>query len=527
MDYCLEEFCTKFNFNENEIMKVPIAINRLRIASENAKICLSYEEETSITLEDFYKNETLYIKSFTKPKFEEICKYLFIELISPIDKALEDAHLGPTDVNEVVLVGGSTRMPKIKELIKNYFIDVKLNINDYINPDETVAYGAAILAAKYMKQGTDILNDIILLDITPFSIGIGVHNDSEIPEIKNEGPLMSVIIPKGKKIPYCKTIKNYSTIEDFQKKGWIPIYEGENKYVKYNHFLGGFYIDDLPLQKKGEIKINVSISIDINGILYVKAYETSKGKTNSINIINNKGIVEKEVQQKFDFVIVTKYNEYLKSYKKNLNYYYKNYKETFDEDYKYSYMKNFACSLVNLIDTFDKEGNDTLGNKYFLYIRTLFESYKILLNFDKKLILEQDVEEIKNNCKKFLGILIKFKNINNINYTKLIQFFALQPRKDVLFTLVVYLMKIFEEKAENLSKKNSKFSRYNSKYLFNYCLELSEIFIPYKEDLDPFPSDKINHDIFLEKCKLNLNKINSVSLINFEDLKKKAILTIY
>lgn len=109
----------------------------------------------------------------------------------------------------------------------------------------------------------------------------------------------------------------------------------------------------------------------------------------------------------------------------------------------------------------------------------------------------------------------------------MIQFFALQPRKDVLFTLVVYLMKIFEEKAENLSKKNSKFSRYNSKYLFNYCLELSEIFIPYKEDLDPFPSDKINHDIFLEKCKLNLNKINSVSLINFEDLKKKAILTIY
>ena len=282
MNFFLEDFCTKFNFKENEINKEPIAINRLRIASENAKICLSYEEETSITLEDFYKNEALYIKSFTRQKFEEICSDLFSQLIPPIDKVLEDAHKGPSDVNEIVLVGGATRMPQIKEIIHNYFIEVKININDYINPDETVAYGAAILAAKLMKQGTDILNDIILLDITPFSIGIGVYNESEIPEIKNEGNLMSVIIPKGKKIPCCQTIKNYETIKDFQNKGRISIYEGENKYAKYNHFLGEFFINDLPLKKKGEVKVNVSISIDINGILFVKAYETSKGKTNSI-----------------------------------------------------------------------------------------------------------------------------------------------------------------------------------------------------------------------------------------------------
>ena len=521
MDFCLKYFCTKFDFKENEINKDSIAINRLKIASENAKICLSYEDETSITLEDFYKNETLYIKSFSKKKFEEICSDLFNKLIPPIEKVLEDAHKGPTDVNEIILVGGSTRMPQIKEIIHNYFIGVKVNINNYINPDETVAYGASILAAKLMKQGTDILNDIVLLDITPFSIGIEVHNNSVIPEIKNEGNFMSFIIPKGKKIPYCNTVKNYRTVEDFQKRGRISIYEGENKYVKYNHFLGEFIINDLPLKKRGEVKIEVTISIDINGILYVKAYETSKGVSNAINIINNKGILEKDVKKKFDFIIMTKDSEFIKSYRKNLNHYYKNYKDALNESYKYSYMKNFACSLVDYINTFDKEGNDTLGNKYFIYIRILFESYKILLQFDEKLILEKDVEEMKNNCKNFLNILIKFKNINNINYTKLIQFFLLQPRKDVLFTLVIYLMEIFEKKAESLLlQKNSKFSRYNSKYLFNYCLELSEIFIPFKNELDLFPLDKINHDRCLEKCKVNLNKINVESQINFEDLKE-------
>ena len=218
MDYCLEHFCTQFNFKENEIKKDPLAMNRLRIASENAKICLSYEEETSITLEDFYKNETLNIKSFTKVKFEEICNDLFSKLIHPLDKVLDDAHKGPTDVNEIVLVGGSTRMPQIKEIIHNYFINIQLNINDYINPDETVAYGAAILAAKLMRQGTDILNDIIILDIIPFSIGIGIHNGSEIPEIKNEGLLMSIIIPKTKKIPAVKQWKIIELLKIFKEK---------------------------------------------------------------------------------------------------------------------------------------------------------------------------------------------------------------------------------------------------------------------------------------------------------------------
>ena len=513
MDYFLEDFCKKFNFKQDDIKKDSIAMNRLKIASENAKICLSYEEKISIRLEDFYKNEMLNIESFTKKEFEEICNDLFIKLIPPLDKVLENVGKGPSEINEIVLVGGSTRIPRIKEIIKNYFFE-KININDYINPDETVAYGASILAAKLMRQGSNILNDVILLDITPFSIGIEVHNNSKIKEIKNKGNLMSIIIPKGKKIPIKKTVKNYQTIEDFQRNGWIRVYEGDNKYVKDNHLLGEFILKDLPRRRKGEVKIDVTISIDVNGIVSVKAVETSERLSNSIDIINNKGIKEKEIKQKFDYIIMTKDSEYIKSYKKELNEYYKNYKEAYKPEYKYSFMLYFSRALVGFIGTFDLEGNDTLGNKYFLYIKTLFESYKILLEFEDKYLL-QNKKEIIENCKNALKILIKFKNINSNNFIKLFQFFVLESRKDFLFELVVFAMELLEEKAKGiLSNKNIKFSRYNSKYIFNNCIELSELFIPYKKDLDPFPEIKNKHDKCLNNCKKSLNEINAESLVN-------------
>ena len=201
IDYCLKEFCTKFNINENEIKEDTKAMNRLKIAAEKAKIKLSSELETIIDIDEFYNNQLLHIK-LTRELFENISKDLFNKLLVPLDKVLDDAQKGVSEINEIVFVGGSTRIPKIKELINNYFYDV--HINDSINPDETVAYGAAIQAAKLMRQGNDILNDVILMDITPFSLGTDVANNSNDIEIKNKGSLMDVIIPRGSKIPIEK-----------------------------------------------------------------------------------------------------------------------------------------------------------------------------------------------------------------------------------------------------------------------------------------------------------------------------------
>ena len=186
MDYCLQKFSSQLNINENEIRKDTRAMNRLKIASEKAKIKLSIDEEAYIYLDDFYNKELLRIQ-LKRKDFEKLCEDLFKKLINPLDIVLKNAKKEYSEIKEFVFVGGSTRIPKIKELIHNYFFDI--NINDSINPDEAVAYGAAIQAAKLMQQGNDILNDVILMDITPFSLGTDIINNSTNPEIRKRGKL--------------------------------------------------------------------------------------------------------------------------------------------------------------------------------------------------------------------------------------------------------------------------------------------------------------------------------------------------
>ena len=246
IDHCLKDFCTKHKIDQKEVEKDTKAMNRLKVASEKAKIQLSIEKVAIIDIDEFYNDQLLHME-LSRETFETICEDLFNKLIPPLDKVLDDAKVGISDIKEIVFVGGSTRIPKIKTMIQDYGCDI--HINNTINPDETVAYGAAIQAAKLVKQETDILDDVILMDITPFSLGTDIINNSEDEEIKKKGELMSVIIPRHSKIPIMKT-KNYITAYDFQKAMLIDVYEGENKYVKDNHLLGSFRLADIPQKKK-------------------------------------------------------------------------------------------------------------------------------------------------------------------------------------------------------------------------------------------------------------------------------------
>ena len=170
-----------------------------------------------------------------------------------VEKVLKDGNINKKDIREVVLIGGSTKIPKVKDLVSNYFEGKKINCE--INPDEAVAYGAGIFASKLMNQGGDIINELVLMDITPLSIKANVKNESKDEKIKEIGSLMDFIIPRGTRIPIV-LYANYVFIMDNQKKMSIAIYEGERKYVKDNHLLGLFRIE-LPPAPKGEVKVKV------------------------------------------------------------------------------------------------------------------------------------------------------------------------------------------------------------------------------------------------------------------------------
>jgi len=534
IDYCLKEFSSHFNINENDIRKNVQAMNRLKIAAEKAKIKLSDELETTIDIDEFFNNELLHIK-ITREFFENLCKDLFDKLIIPVDKVLEIGQKGYSDIKEIIFVGGSTKIPKIKEIIRCCFCDI--HINDSINPDETVAYGAAIEAAKLIKQGNDILSDIILMDITPFSLGIDAIDGDLINELEEKGCLMDVIIPRGSKIPITKT-KRYETSYDYQEKISIGIYEGENKYSKDNHFLGEFILENLPKKKAGEVKDDVTFSIDSNGILTVSASEVSEGNiSNYIQIINDKEFNKDQSIDEINTNIINNVDKDFINFKKEMSDYYKFFEDSYDSNEKYKYLLNFCETLVNFLDSFDKEGNDTLGNKYFIYIKVLFDAYRTLLQL-KSIINDVDKNLIINTSKKFIEILSKFKNINYKNFIELLNYFVIplskeekkegikyenqinDLRNEILFDIVIFTIELIEKKAEKILASKYNYSRFNSKYLFQNCILISELFIKSERDLAKNRQLRNRHNNCINRCKSEIKKINANSLIEINKIKK-------
>ena len=494
IDYCLNEFCTKLNIDLSEIKKNTEAINRLKNSAVNAKIRLSSEKETSIDIDDFYKNETLHIK-LTINLFEDLCNDLFNRIYNFLEKILDKCPNSIDSVKEVIIVGGATRIPRLKEIVKNFFFDI--DICDSINPDEAKAYGAAIKAAELNKQGEDILNDSLLMGITPLSLGINIKNENE--KIKNKGDLMSVVIPKGARIPYLNKIK-YNTTLDFQETMSIGVYEGENRYVNDNHFLGKLNLLNLPKKKVAEIE--VSFMIDENGILTVRASETSQGMKN-------------------EFV---------------MNHYYGYYHNSLNLKDKYENIYNFGETLVAFLNTFEKEGNNTLGNKYFLYIKVLFESYRILIQLIS-LINDNDIKLIIDNSKHFLDILSTFENIDYNHYIRLLSLFVIdlsleekkEPfekqkqinkiRNNILNELAIFVMELIQKKAELFLSNNCNSYRYNAKNLFQNCIKVSELFIKFENNLKGNLELKKRHHKCIEKCNLEIKKINVNSIMNLDKLK--------
>ena len=483
--YCIQSFKKEFKIDINNRNKEDLkARKRLKIACERAKRILSFQPETRISIESLYNDNDLLL-AITRAKFEDLCREKFKEMIKPIEDALKFSGLNKKDIDEIVLVGGSTRIPKVEEMIKEFFGKNK-KICKSINPDEVVAYGATLQAA--ISMNVEAVSDVLINDVCSHSLGIAVVRN-------NKNDIFDKLIENGTNIPY-EFENEYTTLYDNQTSVLIQIFEGENEFCRNNILLDQFYLNNITKAKKGVPKIKVKFDIDEDSILHVTAKETISGSTNSIDIKCNKGIMQqddinkmiKKLQNKNDFE-VNKIDQEEKELVEKKKLLIQDYRDTKN----LPSLKEIEKIQEKLIEISLNESNKNNIDKRYRNVKFLFNLYNyFFISYYNE--YQSMSNEYVTKIKKYMDI---FKNDESYYLKSLVLIFKDDNYENRISQVVYYCINLYMQYLKNL--KNIKIS---SCY-YNDALDLIDIF---RNKIDK--SDLKSQFVTLEKnCKIGRDKL--------------------
>ena len=495
-DFCVDLFNKYYNLDLKSNKK---SLARLKLACEKAKKELSYSETTNIDI-NALMNQKDFNVNISRKILEGLCQDILEKMKKPLNDVLKKSKLNKKDIDDIILIGGSTKMPIIIDFVKEYFDGKKPNIS--INPDEAVAYGAAVHGAFISHIIEKKINNLSLLDVTPLTLGV------EIIDHK-----MDPIIHKNTRFP-CSVKKEYSTVEDNQDKIIIKIFEGEDPSTDKCHKLAEFFLHDIPKMKKGVPTINVKFNVDSNSILTVSAEEVSSSNKKSIKIDDDKINIKKseiEIYKIKNKKLVEsgfeKPSKEKKNIKNNIKYYTEEINKTTDMEEKYKLSQNLAKTFkafINLIDVNLMDTNCAVLEKFVEYTKKLFISYEVTLS--STFIKENEKIEIIDDINRRIDF------INNYEIKYLYGLIDVFKNLDIYYVLLIKLMRLYFNKGLKLyEKKIKKSALYFFKEIesFSYKVKKKINFIDY--------SDKTEHDDILESTHFYIKRIKISQLINDGD----------